>query len=192
MVTALVSLLTGKKVRGHLAMTGEISLRGLVLPVGGIKEKVIAAKSAGIKQVILPTRNEKDLEDVSDPVREALKFHFVDDLAQVLDLVFGDGIKNRPVVESHEEDEEKAADDSVAFVIGDPDDPKSSPEQPRWVMVDVRGLAALDTTVSLAELKANPKLAAMKVVQKGQRLSIQPVDESEYFEVLSMAGAKDP
>ena len=55
-------------------MTGEITLRGKVLPVGGVKEKVIAAKSAGIKRVILPTKNEKDLEDVSEPVREALDF----------------------------------------------------------------------------------------------------------------------
>ena len=119
---SLVSLLTGIPVSPELAMTGEVTLRGKVLPVGGIKEKVIAAKSAGIKEVILPRRNEKDLEDVSDPVREALTFQFVDDLEQVLELVFGDAIKNRPVVESRRDDGgDEPSDDSVAFVIGDQD-----------------------------------------------------------------------
>jgi ATP-dependent Lon protease len=116
---SLVSLLIGLPVPPELAMTGEVTLRGKVLPVGGIKEKVIAAKSAGIKDVILPTRNEKDLEDVSDSVREALSFRFVDDVDQVLDMVFGDGLKNRPVVESRREDDvEEETDDSVAFVLG--------------------------------------------------------------------------
>ena len=76
-----------------LAMTGEVTLRGKVLPVGGVKEKVIAAKSAGIKRVILPTKNEKDLVDVSQPVREAMRFQFVDDIEQLLDLAFGDAIR---------------------------------------------------------------------------------------------------
>jgi ATP-dependent Lon protease len=125
---SLVSSLTGLPVSPELAMTGEVTLRGKVLPVGGIKEKVIAAKSAGIKQVILPTRNEKDLEDVSDPVRKALKFHFVDDLDQVLDMVFKDGIKNRPIVESREDDGGgETSEDSVAFVIGDQDEKGSKP-----------------------------------------------------------------
>jgi ATP-dependent Lon protease len=116
---SLVSLLLGLPVPPELAMTGEVTLRGKVRPVGGIKEKVIAAKSAGIKDVILPTRNEKDLEDVSDSVREALSFRFVDDVDQVLDMVFGDGLKNRPVVESRREDDvEEETDDSVAFVLG--------------------------------------------------------------------------
>ena len=82
-------------------MTGEITLRGKVLPVGGVKEKVIAAKSAGIKRVILPTKNEKDLEDVSEPVRQALRFEFVDDIEDVLDLAFGDALKQRPLPESN-------------------------------------------------------------------------------------------
>ena len=103
----------------ELAMTGEVTLRGKVLPVGGVKEKVIAAKSAGIKDVILPTRNEKDLEDVSESVRQALSFRFVDDVDQVLDMVFGEGLKNRPIVESREgKDPEDQTDDSVAFVLG--------------------------------------------------------------------------
>jgi ATP-dependent Lon protease len=92
LATSLVSLLTDLPVSSELAMTGEITLRGKVLPVGGIKEKVIAAKSAGIRRVILPTKNEKDLEDVSEPVREALQFSFVDEVGDVLDLVFGDAL----------------------------------------------------------------------------------------------------
>jgi len=114
---SLVSLLTGLPVSPELAMTGEVTLRGKVLPVGGIKEKVIAAKSAGIKHVILPTRNEKDLDDVSESVREALSFRFVDDVDQVLEMVFGEGLKNRPVVESRREDEGEETEDSVAFVL---------------------------------------------------------------------------
>jgi ATP-dependent Lon protease len=94
---SLVSLLTGLPVASDFAMTGEVTLRGKVLPVGGVKEKVIAAKSAGIKSVILPSKNEKDLEDVSEPVRKALQFHFVDEVDQVLDLAFGEALRNRPV-----------------------------------------------------------------------------------------------
>jgi ATP-dependent Lon protease len=93
---SLVSLLTGVPVDSDLAMTGEVTLRGKVLPVGGIKEKVIAAKSAGIRRVILPTRNEKDLEDVTPIVREALEFQFVDDIDGLLDRAFGDRLRNRP------------------------------------------------------------------------------------------------
>jgi ATP-dependent Lon protease len=99
LTTSLVSLLTDLPVASELAMTGEITLRGKVLPVGGIKEKVIAAKSAGIKRVILPAKNEKDLEDVAEPVRQALEFRFVDDISQVLDLAFGDALRTRPVVQ---------------------------------------------------------------------------------------------
>jgi ATP-dependent Lon protease len=90
---SLVSLLTGLPVAPELAMTGEITLRGKVLPVGGIKEKVIAAKSAGIRRVILPSKNEKDLEDVSEPVREALTFQFVDEIEEVLDMAFGEALR---------------------------------------------------------------------------------------------------
>jgi len=90
---SLVSLLTGVPVMPHLAMTGEVTLRGKVLPVGGVKEKVIAAKSAGIKRVLLPTKNEKDLVDVSQPVKDAMRFQFVDDIDQVLDLAFGEAIR---------------------------------------------------------------------------------------------------
>jgi ATP-dependent Lon protease len=83
--TSLASLLTGRHVRANVAMTGEITLRGKVEPVGGIKEKVLAAKRAGIETVILPRRNEKDLEDVPEPVRRALRFVFVDTVAEALE-----------------------------------------------------------------------------------------------------------
>ena len=95
LTASLVSLLTSMPVPSDLAMTGEITLRGKVLPVGGIKEKVIAAKSAGIKRVILPAKNEKDLEDVSDVVRKALSFNFVNEIEQVLDLAFGPSLWER-------------------------------------------------------------------------------------------------
>ncbi len=72
--TALLSLVTERKVRADVAMTGEISLRGLVLPIGGVKEKTIAAHRAGIRTVLLPARNRKDLEDIPDSVRRELKF----------------------------------------------------------------------------------------------------------------------
>jgi len=81
--TALVSLLTGRKVRSNVGMTGEITLRGQVLPVGGIKEKVLAAHRAGLKTVVLPKRNEKDLEDIPEEVSKALKFVLVDRVDEV-------------------------------------------------------------------------------------------------------------
>jgi ATP-dependent Lon protease len=86
-VTAMVSRFTGHRVRADVAMTGEITLRGAVLPVGGIKEKVLAAHRAGIKRVILPERNTKDLVDVPEDVKADLQFLFVRHLDQVLDEV---------------------------------------------------------------------------------------------------------
>ncbi|MFN4217666.1 MAG: endopeptidase La [Candidatus Bipolaricaulia bacterium] len=85
LVTALVSLLTDTPVQGDLAMTGEITLRGKVLPVGGIREKVLAAHRTGIKTVILPKRNEKDLEELPQNVKEALRFEFVEEISEVLE-----------------------------------------------------------------------------------------------------------
>ncbi len=85
MFTALTSLLTETPVRGDVAMTGEISLRGPLLPVGGIKEKVLAAKRAGIKTVILPERNRKDLEDVPDEARDSINFEFKRTVDEVLE-----------------------------------------------------------------------------------------------------------
>ncbi len=84
MLTALVSLLTGRLVRNDLAMTGEITLRGAVLPIGGVKEKVIAAVRSGIKTVILPKKNELDLDEVPSHVRDQLKFKFVSEMPEVL------------------------------------------------------------------------------------------------------------
>jgi ATP-dependent Lon protease len=93
MVTALVSLMTRRPVRGRLAMTGEVTLSGRVLPVGGIKEKVLAARRAGVTTVILPRRNEKHLlEDVPQGVREGMTFHLVESVDQVLDLALEDPI----------------------------------------------------------------------------------------------------
>jgi ATP-dependent Lon protease len=85
--SALVSLLTGRNVRSDTAMTGEISLRGLVLPVGGIKEKTSAAVRAGLTRVVLPARNKKDLEDVSEDVRSKLEFIWASEVSEVLDAV---------------------------------------------------------------------------------------------------------
>jgi ATP-dependent Lon protease len=81
--TSLVSLLTGKPVRADVAMTGEITLKGKVLPVGGVKEKILASRRAGIKNVILPGRNKKDLSEVPDIVKDGLNFVFVDTLKEV-------------------------------------------------------------------------------------------------------------
>jgi ATP-dependent Lon protease len=88
MLTALVSLLTHKTIRKDLAMTGEITLRGQVLPVGGIKDKVLAAHRAGIKTIIIPKWNEKDLEDIPKEVQKKIDFHFVDRMQDVLKLAF--------------------------------------------------------------------------------------------------------
>ncbi len=85
MVTALASLLTGRKVHQDVAMTGEITLRGKVMPIGGVKEKVLAARRAGVTTVILPQRNEKDLEDVPPKVREEMQFRFVEAIDEVLE-----------------------------------------------------------------------------------------------------------
>ncbi|MDP6637424.1 MAG: endopeptidase La [Phycisphaerae bacterium] len=84
--TAIVSMLTGRPVRYRLAMTGEITLRGLILPIGGVKQKVLAAKLAGIKTVILPERNRKDMVDVPPEARQGIKFEFVENIDQVLKI----------------------------------------------------------------------------------------------------------
>jgi ATP-dependent Lon protease len=91
MLTALVSLFSDRPVKKGLAMTGEITLRGRVLPVGGIKDKVLAAHRAGIKEVILPAQNAKDLEDIPANVKEDLQFHLVERMEEVLAIAFGKG-----------------------------------------------------------------------------------------------------
>jgi ATP-dependent Lon protease len=87
MTTAMASLYTGLPARTDTAMTGEVTLAGLVLPIGGVKEKVLAARRAGIKRVILPQGNKKDLRDLPDHVRQEMQFHFVDRVEEVLSLV---------------------------------------------------------------------------------------------------------
>jgi ATP-dependent Lon protease len=84
MATALASLLTGRPVRSNVAMTGEITLRGQVLPVGGIKEKVLAAHRLGVDTIILPKKNENDLDELPDEVRNSLKFVLADTVDDVL------------------------------------------------------------------------------------------------------------
>ena len=84
MTTAIVSLLTGRPVRNTVGMTGEVTLQGLVLPIGGVKQKVLAAHRMGLTEVILPQRNEKDLDDVPQSVREAMTFHLASRVEEVL------------------------------------------------------------------------------------------------------------
>src|SRR5450631_1057887 len=86
MTTAIVSLLTGRPVRSTVAMTGEVTLQGLVLPIGGVKQKVLAAHRMGLTEVILPKRNEKDLDDVPESVRKAMTFHLASRVEEVLEF----------------------------------------------------------------------------------------------------------
>jgi ATP-dependent Lon protease len=87
MTTAMTSVYTGLPARSDTAMTGEVTLTGLVLPIGGVKEKVLAARRAGIYRVILPQGNKKDLRDLPDHVRQEMQFHFVERVEQVLELM---------------------------------------------------------------------------------------------------------
>lgn len=93
--SALISLLTGIPVDPNIAMTGEITLRGKVMPVGGIKEKVIAAKRAGIKKVILPKWNKKDLKEIPDYIKKDLDFVFIDSVDELVEQVFGEKLRER-------------------------------------------------------------------------------------------------
>jgi len=96
MTSAMASLYTGLPARNDIAMTGEVTLAGLVLPIGGVKEKVLAARRAGINRVVLPQGNKKDLRDLPDHVRQEMQFHFVDRVEEVLSLVIP-GINVRPL-----------------------------------------------------------------------------------------------
>lgn len=102
MVTALVSLISGNVIRPDVGMTGEITLRGQVLPVGGIKEKVLAAHRLGLKTVIIPARNQADLEELSDEVRNSLEFIFANTVDDILKIVF-ETLTPRPVEKITEE-----------------------------------------------------------------------------------------
>ena len=90
MATTLLSLARGKKIRSRVAMTGELSLVGQVLPIGGLKEKTIAARRNGIKHVIIPAENEKDLDEIPEHITRGLTFHPVERVEQVFDAVFGE------------------------------------------------------------------------------------------------------
>jgi len=94
MLTSLVSLFLQKKVKKSLAMSGEITLRGKVLPVGGIKEKILAAKRAGIKEIILCKENEKDVLEIKADYLKGLTFNYVDNMMQVVDIA----ITNQKVI----------------------------------------------------------------------------------------------
>ena len=86
MLTSLASAFTGKKVKPYIAMTGEITLRGQVLPVGGIKEKILAAKRAGIRDIIMPKPNQTDVEEINKEYIKGLTFHYVADASEVMGL----------------------------------------------------------------------------------------------------------
>jgi ATP-dependent Lon protease len=86
MVTAIASLLTQRPVKSTIGMTGEVTLQGRVLPIGGLKQKVLAAHAAGLTEVIVPDRNEPDLDDVPVEVRDRMRFHVVGSVDQVLAL----------------------------------------------------------------------------------------------------------
>lgn len=96
MYTALTSLFVGQRVRHDVAMTGEVTLRGRVLPVGGIKSKVLAAHRAGIKQVLLPAQNERDIDELPEQVRDEMTIHLVSDMEDVLALTLDDSIPTLP------------------------------------------------------------------------------------------------
>jgi ATP-dependent Lon protease len=98
MFTALASAFTQRKVREKMAMTGEITLRGRVLPVGGIKEKILAAKRANIKEIVLSVDNKKEIEDIKPDYLKGLTFHYISEMAEVNDLALLKGKVKNPVV----------------------------------------------------------------------------------------------
>jgi ATP-dependent Lon protease len=93
MATALMSLISGRPVRADIAMTGELTLTGQVLPIGGLKEKALAAQRLGIKHLIAPARNEADLEDIPPTLRKGMQFHFVAEMSEVLDLALSGRVR---------------------------------------------------------------------------------------------------
>jgi ATP-dependent Lon protease len=110
LVTSIISLLTNKVVREDLAMTGEITLRGVVLPVGGIKEKVLAARRAGFTTIIMPKMNEKDLRDIEPYVTNDLTIHFVETIEDVIAIAFPEGPGGIFAAFSHPATEEETLD----------------------------------------------------------------------------------
>lgn len=98
MITALASAFTQRKVKSHLAMTGEITLRGKVLPVGGIKEKILAAKRANIKEIILCKSNKKDILEINESYIKEMTFHYVTEMSEVIELALTHDIVKKPLV----------------------------------------------------------------------------------------------
>jgi len=98
MATALASLLTGRPVKHTVGMTGELTLQGRVLPIGGLKQKVLAAHAAGLTDLVIPERNRADLQDVPEHVREELRFHPVMSLDEVLGIALEPTASSRPHV----------------------------------------------------------------------------------------------
>ena len=96
-VTSIASALTQRKVRKNTAMTGEITLRGKVLPVGGIKEKILAAKRAGITDIIMCKENRKDIEEIPEKYRKGVEFHYVENIQQVWDFALTDEMVSNPI-----------------------------------------------------------------------------------------------
>lgn len=119
LTTALVSALTGRPVRGDLAMTGEVTLRGRVLPIGGVKEKILAAHRAGIKVVLLPEDNRKDLDDIPANVLRKITVHLVDHMDQVLAYALRPASRPVSVPGEELEAEAESADESLGFIPGE-------------------------------------------------------------------------
>jgi ATP-dependent Lon protease len=102
LVTALASLMSGHTVSPRMAMTGEITLRGAVMPVGGIKEKVIAAHRAGIQKILLPKKNERDLKEIPEEVKAQMEFHFVENISELFALALNLELKPEFVNQSYQ------------------------------------------------------------------------------------------
>jgi ATP-dependent Lon protease len=113
MTTALASLFSGRPVRPRLAMTGEVTLSGKVLPIGGLKEKVLAARRAGIQTIIAPERNKKDfMEEIPEEARTSMAFHFVADVKQVLELALEPKEGAKPAERIHRNGRDRKAADT--------------------------------------------------------------------------------
>ena len=108
MLTSIASIYTQRKIRSRLAMTGEITLSGNVLPVGGIKEKILAAKRAGIKDIILSNRNERDIGEIDERYVKGLKIHYVSSVDEVLDLALLSAKVKHPMHFTFDRSEAKA------------------------------------------------------------------------------------
>ncbi|MGD1822278.1 MAG: endopeptidase La [Pleomorphochaeta sp.] len=110
MTTAIFSLITNQVIKPKLAMTGEISLMGKVMPIGGLKEKVLAAKRNKIKEIIIPKQNKKDLDKLDDKVKKGIEFHIVDEVSKVLEIAFpNDKTNERPIINKYDDNSSQQA-----------------------------------------------------------------------------------